>query len=303
MMPRHTPRSSDYLQPRAILENLSLCPFGGTYVALHLNSIEKILNHILALVLLLNVMLFLSSFSVVFMPLSAFNTTFISMLLLAQTIIVWLILNNHRVSMASCLAPTEFKIGVAFGLCVAAAILAFLVSHGFARPDAVCAAFQSTEISNTNQRFVLLDDPATDNSTEPDSSSSSSSTSMPFLSTYTMCSTHKGSMVAVWFWSGLVFWCNFVSALLLWVGQSELANASPYENLSMDDFEDHFRRQQVANGTAAPPAFVGDYATVPEIRTDESNLSQGMMASQTSHLGGYNTSTNGFSDVAVTTTV
>ncbi len=85
-------------------------------------------------------------------------------------------------------------------------------------------------------------------------------------------------MVAVWFWSGTVFWLNFCSALLLAIGRGGLAQRSnQYEDISMNDYEDHFRRFQqlsqeagVAHGNVSTPmpAFVGDYSSVPEIRTD-----------------------------------
>eukprot|EP00523_Entomoneis_sp_CCMP467_P021287 CAMPEP_0168852500 /NCGR_PEP_ID=MMETSP0727-20121128/13008_1 /TAXON_ID=265536 /ORGANISM="Amphiprora sp., Strain CCMP467" /LENGTH=316 /DNA_ID=CAMNT_0008906623 /DNA_START=101 /DNA_END=1051 /DNA_ORIENTATION=+ len=307
MMPRHTARSSDYLQPRTILENLSWCPFGGRYVALHMDSIAKILNHILVLAFLLDAMLFFTSWSVSFLP-------------------VWLVLNHHRISIAACLAPTEFKVGMAFGLCVGAAILSFFVSHAFARPAAVCEALNaaSTAAGSHNNRWlrVLAENNATatvdDDDTAAPSDDKSQTTTYPTIdpsNVYLLCSTHKGSMVAVWFWSGLSFWCNFCACLLIWVGQGELANATPYENLSMDDYEDHFRRQQVAgtvvggadnpnnvnsaangNGLFGTPAFVGDYATVPEIRPDQSmnNNNNGASSSQPSGYGP--TSNTGYSD-------
>jgi len=316
-----------------------------------MDSIAKILNHLLVFAFLLDIMLFFCSFNVVFMPLlssSSFNTIFISILLLIQSVVVWLILNNHRISVSSCLSPTEFKIGMAFGLCIGAAILSFMVSHAFSRPDALCSAFSAAAESQEHgsSHLVLLrrflgDEDVIDNSTISAANSTKSNTSSvttpvsastsPSLATtpggneqhgdgdhatsmlYSMCLEHRGTMIAVWFWSGLSFWCNFVCCLLLWVGQGELANAAPYENLSMDDFEDHFRRQQVSSSAGGGPAFVGDYATVPEIRPDVNNQHQPSGGSSSTSginrpatgVGGYGVSSStGYSDTpAIITTV
>lgn len=91
-----------------------------------------------------------------------------------------------------------------------------------------------------------------------------------------LCGDRRGSLSAVWFWSGIVFWLNFCSSLLLAIGRREFTMVSQYEAIgggfTMDDYEDHVRRFQQNNPTfpgdmPTPTAsFVGDYASVPEIR-------------------------------------
>lgn len=222
-------------------ECLAWCPQGiGTYASLHLDSISKILNHILLIMAVLNMFLFFSSWNVSFLPNMGFSTTFITLMLCFQNASVWIIINNHRISSFSFMAATEFMVGVALGITIGATILAFVLY--------------------SNYRHISRCDP------------------MKSDSTYEyLCSERKGSLTAVWFWSGLVFWLNFCSTLLIAIGRNELASSGQYEDLSMNDYEDHFRRfQQLSQeagvvhgaiGTPVTPAFVGDYTSIPEIRT------------------------------------
>jgi hypothetical protein len=232
----------DILHLRRVQECVVFCPTGvSTYASLHLSSIEKILNHILLIMAVLNTFLFLSSWNVSFLPNMGFSTTFVALMLCFQNACVWIIINNHRISSFSFMAATDFMVGVALGITIGGTILAFVVSSNY---------------SHVSRCDTMQSDP-----------------------TYEyLCGSRKGSMVAVWFWSGMVFWLNFCSSLLIAIGRDELAHRSnQYEDISMNDYEDHFRRFQqlsqeagVAHGSVGTPmpAFVGDYTSVPEIRTD-----------------------------------
>jgi len=69
---------------------------------------------------------------------------------------------------------------------------------------------------------------------------------------------HAGSMRAVAFWGGFLFWLHTVTALLLYVGRDELSTRSnPYQ---------HVGAPQPPSAESSRPNFVGDYATIPEIR-------------------------------------
>lgn len=246
----------EIVHPRRIQECLACCPTRiTTYASLHLDSIRKILNHITLIMAVLNMFLFVSSWSVSFLPNLGFSTIFLSLALCFQNAIVWIIFNNHRISSFSFLAATEFMVGVALGITIGATILAFVLTSNY-RHVSRCNASQS--------------DPTFEY----------------------MCGEKKGSLTAVWFWSGLVFWLNFCSSLLIAIGRNELASTAgggQYEDLSMNDYEDHFRRFQqlsqeagvvhgsINSSTPTPtPAFVGDYTSVPEIRTDGGESSSSM---------------------------
>ena len=76
--------------------------------------------------------------------------------------------------------------------------------------------------------------------------------------------------------SRLVFWLVFCSCLLLAIGRRELTTSSQYESLSMDHYEDHFQRCQGEGlmGNMLTPS-PGDYATVPDIRSEPDDASVG----------------------------
>ena len=86
-----------------------------------------------------------------------------------------------------------------------------------------------------------------------------------------MCEKHQGAMNAIWFWSGLVFWFDFCTCLMLAIGQHELAlqgRGNAYEHI----------------GGSAPPSavhqqsstFAGDYSNIPDIQNNipQSGMSQ-----------------------------
>jgi hypothetical protein len=238
--------SQDILHPRRVQEFLAFCPTGvSTYVSLHLDSIGKILNHILLIMAVLNSFLFLNSWNVSFLPNIGFSTTFVSLMLCFQNACVWIIINNHRISSFSFMRATDFMVGVALGITMGGTVLAFVVSSNY-RHVSRCDTMQQ------DPTFEYL------------------------------CGNRKSSLVFVWFWSGLIFWLNFCSTLLIAIGREELAHSGQYEDVSMNDYEDHFRRFQQLSQEAGvvhsspAPAFVGDYTSVPEVRTDGDSVTSSM---------------------------
>lgn len=229
-----------YLLPHRIQENLSCCPTSvATYATFHLDSIAKILNHLLAGMLVCNVLLFFSSLNVSFLPSVGFSTFLVSCCLCFQNVCVAIILNNNRFSSFAFLAPTEFMLGVALGITIGGTILAFVISMSF------------RTVSQCHQSEI---DPVYEY----------------------LCGDRRGSMVSVWFWSGLVFWLNFCCTLLLAIGRRELSASSQYEAIGGDDSFDHLRIIGHGNNGGMPanlstptPSFVGDYANVPEIRPEQ----------------------------------
>jgi hypothetical protein len=215
-------------------DDSAICPPSfNVYATANLNSNRKILNHVLFIMFACNVVLFFCCISVSLLPQLGFNALFVAFLLLMQNVLVWSIINRVSV-LPSVLAPTDFSIGVALGLTIGAGCLAFILSTTF-RTYAQCDASQSSTSSSQ---------PTIHNGTIPQ-------TNDPVFQC--VCANSVRSMAGIWFWGGLVFWLNFCSSLLIAIGRAELSQSSQYHNISTAD--------------GAEPAFVGDYADIPEVRS------------------------------------
>jgi hypothetical protein len=255
---------------------LSVCPTGlATYAHVHLDSFGKIINHILAIMLLCNVFLFFSSWSVSLLPNVGFSAVFVSFLLIAQTVAVWLILNNNRISSVSFLAPTEYMVGVALGITIGATILSLVLSSAYG------------DVSRCGRANTAYSDGGSSRGHTYHNATDAGAFGDPIYEY--ICQQHAGAISAVWFWSGLVCWFNFCTCLLMAVGRMELSQDSQYEQIGgnsssiVQDFEDQFRRSQAGFPAGdmmnQTPSFVGDYATIPEIRT-ESGYANGSRSAQ-----------------------
>jgi len=264
---------------------INSCPTSiGTYVALHLDSVSKILNHILFLTVIVDVFLFLSSFSVSYLPNHmGFNTVLCSFLLAAVSVLVLLIVNNSRISALSVLAPTEFMVGVATGGTIGAAVLAGLLS--------------STYKTVTHCKELAADGGA-----------AAGKNNTHYDPVFTTACSNTGSMTGIWFWAGLAAWLNVVAAMLLVTGRHELSeHYQQYETIGgihgddagfsggsnpqpqHHDFEETFRRQQqeilgasqaAAMQNRAASMFVGDYSSIPEVRDTSTSMSTVTLNSQ-----------------------
>lgn len=272
---------------------VSSCPTSiGTYVALHLDSVGKILNHVLFLTLAIDILLFFSSFSLSYLPNHlGFNTVWCSFLLASATVGTLLIVNNSRISALSLLAPTEFMIGVATGITIGAAILAGLLS----------TTYKSVRHCHDGTKYEQ-ETTTTTPTTSSSSTSNSNTKSDPMFET---ACANSSAMAGIWFWAGLSAWLNVIAAMLLVTARNELSahyqnhHQHPYEVIgggsgassntldntsSMNgnvafqqhhDFEETFRRQQerilgatqaAAVQSRAASMFVGDYSDIPEVR-------------------------------------
>jgi hypothetical protein len=257
--------------PHRLDENLSFCPRDvRTYAALHMDSIAKILNHILLLLFALNILLFLSCWSQSFTPSNTLPTVWMSLFLLLQNATVWAILNNGRVSPhLSFLAPNDFIMGLALGITIGASILSFLLSQSFRYGS--CPTYSRTTSNRTNYDYAY-----------EHSTSTTSNDHYNDSNTQTDCHHSTG----IWLWAGLVFWLNFCSCLLLAVGRREFThspfNSTEYEPVGTADpmYMNHHGGGGGYNHTVSTSTgFAGDYANVPEIRPDH----DGRMNGNSSH--------------------
>lgn len=220
------------------------------YASLHLDSIPKLVNHLLLFMGVCNCMLFLSCWHIPIVSDIGFNTPLCVLFLGVQNVCLYVIFNNARFEGMQFLAPTEFMVGNSLGITIGAALLALTISN-LNRNIAQCTTVRSAV-------HEYLCETITNN---------------------------RGPLSAVSFWSGLVFWLEFCLSLLITIGRQELTNSNQYENLSLDDrFPEYAagsQQQQTPynnnNGVggnsiigsfanAIPtPSFVGNYSSVPEI--------------------------------------
>jgi len=264
-------------QPIISRHALSSCPTSiATYAALHLDSIGKILNHVLFLTVAVDVFLFLSSFAVSYLPNHlGFNTVLCSFLLAAVSVTVLLIVNNSRISALSVLAPTEFMVGVACGCTLGAAVLAALLSTSYKNVT------HCSDLSASMQHDAK----------------NSTAAALPYDPDFATACTNSSSMTGIWFWAGLSAWLNAIATMLLATGRYQLSeHYQQYETIGgvsddhhhpsssghqpqHHDFEETYRRQQqeilgasqaAAVQSRAASMFVGDYSTIPEVRESTS---------------------------------
>ena len=214
---------------------LTICPPSvARYFSRHLDSMPKIINHLLYATLLFDSFLFLVSLGA---PNVGMNLGLISLLLGVQSVSVFFTLNHSPFPALHFLSPTPFMVGAALGTTIGAAVLAFMISSTY-RHLSNC----DFDGKGTHSRSVH------GNSTIP--------TGDPVLEY--LCQKGASASSAVCFWSGLVFWCDSCVCLLIMMGQSEIIHGQ-YQHLATGD---------------GPPSFVGDYSNIPEVRGNESSSFQ-----------------------------
>jgi hypothetical protein len=300
------PSLRQYLLPHRLREVLACCPASfQTYAAFHLDTIRKILNHLLALLITSCLFLFFSSWGAALGPSSSgLKVVSISLLLLLQAIAVYTIVNNQpggsrRILMPlgspdgssggilGALVPTDFMLGVALGITVGGSILAFVLSSTFSRPPWPCDGYNysSTLRSGASSHQNQLAGNQTSSGPPPGEDPSGTTTDSVNYRCHQLYLQGGGSALYVWFWSSLVFWFNFCASLLLAAGRRDLSLTSSYsyEHIGgVDDaapgggtFPGDMAQSPYPPGgppqsvtTSPSPSFVGDYARIPEIRTD-----------------------------------
>jgi hypothetical protein len=296
---------------------LGCCPAGfQTYATFHLDTIRKILNHLLAVLVVCDLFLFFASWRVwLGTDAHGLRVVSVSFLLLVQTLAVYMIVNNNTShhhhqpgggsslgpmggggggnggGILASLVPTDFMLGVALGITVGGSILAFVLSSAFSRPPWPCDGHSyssSSALRGSSTSNSPTTHPAAGNQTSSSPSSASSSGGDMMDSVTYRChqlyAQGSGASLSLWFWSSLVFWFNFCASLLLAAGRRDLSLSSPYsyEHIGGVDevgggggtFPGDMAHNLPPGAVGPPPApapspsFVGDYARIPEIRTE-----------------------------------
>ena len=147
------------------------------YASLHLDSIPKLVNHLIFFMGICNCMLFLSCWHIPVVSDIGFNTPLCVLFLGGQNACLYVIFNNEQFEGMHFLAPTEFMVGNTLGITIGAALLAMIISN-LNRNIAHCTPSRSA------------------------------------VHEY-LCETigsDRGPLSTVSFWSGLVFWLEFCRA-------------------------------------------------------------------------------------------
>ena len=187
------------------------------WVSSYAESIPQLIHLLLAVMGICNFMLFTCCLSTTMMPNLGINALLVSLLLCIQNGITLAILNSTSMPYyCNALQPSDFMVGMCMGIAIGGSILAFVLSLFYGQLSK-CVTIQ--------------------------------------ISNFTYVCKHKGTMSAIWFWAGLIFWCNLAISLLIGLGRDELTllTQSQYDDIGicMDEYPDtnhHGQQPSVSNG-------------------------------------------------------
>jgi hypothetical protein len=170
----------------------SFCPPSvGSYCAVNLDTIPKVMNHVLALLAASNFFLLFGSLHI------SYVTFLAAALLAAQTGAVIVVMNHDAISFAPrVLAPTEFMVGLCLGICIGGIILAFFLSITYRRMYAFCK-YAETYYEEDDHEHA--------------------------------CGSYTHRLWGIWMWSSVVFWLDLLAAVLVAAGHAELSHSPQQE--------------------------------------------------------------------------
>jgi len=209
-----------------------------------MDSLPKVLNHVLGLMTICNIFLFLSSWSI------SYIVFFASLLLNAQTVCVLLVVNNTgRLSFGPrFLSPNEFMVGVCLGISIGGAILALFLSAVFQKTRSLCSSIADDEYMHAE------------------------------LKTFQLCETRRSAIAGVWFWSCALFWLDLIACVLIAAARRDIASLVnyQYQSIGIDEVreihEEHASRirnqsskDETSQVNGSGEQFVGDYGNIPNV--------------------------------------
>jgi hypothetical protein len=209
-------------------------PRGVTsYVSTHVDTLPKLLHHVLLSIAICDVFLFLASWKI------SFITFFAAILLGAQNVCVLLILNNGKVSFSPrFLAPSDFIIGTALGITIGGTILAFFLSAIFSE-----GPFKCESIEDITHRYSCEERKGTAN--------------------------QVWWWSALMFWLNLTS-CVLLAACRNEISynaqpQYQSIDGAPMD--AMNNQQQHFQQSHEAQQLQQPAqTFVGDYSNIPDVQ-------------------------------------
>lgn len=192
------------------------------------STVPKVINKLLLIMGVCNVFLLMSVFQTTTLPNLGVSPIFVAFLLCSQNGMTWFALNNHRLSSYSRL-PTivanDFMVGCLLGITIGGSIVAFILSQFFGQISN-CVSIKMTNFEYTCQ--------------------------------------HQGTMKAIWFWSGLIFWINTSLSVLFVYAKDELSylQHANYESigLALEELQSTFERTAVYKQSPGDGTFFGSAA-------------------------------------------
>lgn len=227
------------------------------------STVPKMINNLLLVMGVFNIFLLFSVLQATILPDLGISPTFIAFLLCAQNALTWFALNNHRLSSLPTIVANDFVVGCLLGISVGGSIVAFILSQFFGQIS------NCVSINMTNFEYVCK---------------------------------HTGIMKDIWFWSGLVFWMNFIISMLIIYAKDELSyvQTQNYEHigLALEELQSSFERTAVYSPQApGDGAFFGGNNTMEPLGEAQfpTTPSQEETKANGRRLGGYGAE-SGFDD-------
>ena len=231
-----------------------------------MDTIPKVLNHVLVGMAICNFFLGISSWRVSsFVAFAAFLLSFqnASVIWLLLLVVFWKNTNTNdptsagrtmtilRPFLAAATVPTEFRIGLCLGISIGGTVLALFLSLAFRKIRMYC----------------LYAAAADDDGDEEEQD-------------HAGCGDKTSSIGGVWWWSTLVFWLDMVTCILLAVGRQELCSSSYQQHYQYESINDSSsssssrfqtqqqQQQQATEGTGMTNYHVGtnSYTNVPDVQ-------------------------------------
>jgi hypothetical protein len=229
---------SDVINPRCYQGLYQSClvhfPSGvASYISTHVDTLSKLLHHVLMLIAICDVFLFLVSWKI------SFLTSFVAILLGAQNACVFLILNNDKISFSPrFLAPSDFIIGMALGITIGGTVLAFFLSAIFSKVPLKCESIEDiTRMYSCEQRRGTAN--------------------------------HVWWWSTVMFWLNMTSCVLLVASRneISYNAQPQYQSIDGAPMDAMNNQQQHFQQSHEAQQLQQPAqTFVGDYSNIPDVQ-------------------------------------
>ena len=198
-MDNHNNNASNLQGYGRSIQNMMPPPIAN-YMAVNVDTIPKVINHVLFFLTISNFFLLIKSISVSFM------TFIVATLLALQTMVVVMILHNNQINFAPrSLEPTEFIVGLCLGICVGGGILAFFVSVFFSHALSLC---KYAAVHYTPEDLIHSCGNLTNN-----------------------------RLWSMWWWSSIIFWLDVFLAFLVAAGREEVTHTQQQQYNSIGSSE------------------------------------------------------------------
>jgi len=204
------------ISPRCVQSTVDAClwqcpqPF-QPYISMNLNTLPKLLNHLLVMMGICDLFLFLSSWSISYLVFLA------SMFLNLQTACVAVVANNkgRMPFVPRFLSPNEFIVGVSLGITIGGTLLSMALFLVFGKTRKLCRGIE--QMDGSSPQIAEL-----------------------HLGILDLCNYRSSAVRAVWFWSFVLFWLQFATCILLAAARHDIASLAnhQYNSIGIDEIRE-----------------------------------------------------------------